>query len=257
MRIRPGVELAGLSDVGCQRENNEDRYAYWEPASEQQFKQRGRLAVVADGMGGYEGGQEASRIAVEVIEDVYANTPGSDIQALLITGFHLAHHRIQEHAREHPELLGMGTTCTAIALLDKLLYYAHVGDSRLYLVRDSRIFRLTRDHSYVGRLIENGVISQEEAESHPQRHILTAAMGAGAVIAPDNPDQPIQLMAGDVLVLCTDGLWSLLTDSEIIRTVEDAAPSDACKALVEIAKKRGGPDNITVEVLRISADSAK
>jgi protein phosphatase len=82
-------------------------------------------------------------------------------------------------------------------------------------------------------------------------------MGAGAVIAPDNPDQPIQLMAGDVLVLCTDGLWSLLTDSEIIRTVEDAAPGDACQALVEIAKKRGGPDNITVEVLRISADSAK
>jgi protein phosphatase len=82
-------------------------------------------------------------------------------------------------------------------------------------------------------------------------------MGAGAVIAPDNPDQPIQLMAGDVLVLCTDGLWSLLTDSEIIRTVKDVAPSDACRDLVEIAKKRGGPDNITVEVLRISADSAK
>ena len=82
-------------------------------------------------------------------------------------------------------------------------------------------------------------------------------MGAGAVIAPDNPDQPVQLIAGDVLVLCTDGLWSLLTDSEIIRTVKDVAPGDACQALVEIAKKRGGPDNITVEVLRISADSAK
>src|SRR4029077_7248650 len=121
MRIRPGVELAGLSDVGCQRENNEDRYAYREPASEQQFKQRGRLAVVADGMGGYEGGQEASRIAVEVIEDVYANTPGRDIQALLITGFHLGNNRIPGHAREHPELLGMGTPCTAIALLNKLL----------------------------------------------------------------------------------------------------------------------------------------
>src|ERR1700747_1231067 len=100
MRIRPGVELAGLRDVGCQREDNEERYAVWEPASEEQFQQRGRLAIVADGMGGYEGGQEASRIAVEVIEDVYANAPGSDIQALLITGFNLAHPRIQEHARE-------------------------------------------------------------------------------------------------------------------------------------------------------------
>jgi serine/threonine protein phosphatase PrpC len=141
-------------------------------------------------------------------------------------------------------------------LLNKLLYYAHVGDSRLYLVRDSKIFRLTRDHSYVGRLIENGVISPEEAESHPQRHILTAAMGAGTVIAPDNPEQPIQLTAGDVLVLCTDGLWSLVTDSEIVRAVKEA-PRDACHTLVEIAKKRGGPDNITLEVLRISADSQK
>jgi protein phosphatase len=257
MGIRPGVELAGLSDVGCQRENNEDRYAYWEPTSEEQFQQKGRLAIVADGMGGYEGGQEASRIAVEVIEEVYANTPGNDLQALLVAGFHLAHHRIQEHAREHPELLGMGTTCTAIALLGNLLYYAHVGDSRLYVVRDSRISRLTRDHSYVGRLIESGALSQEEAESHPQRHILTAAMGAGAVIAPDNPDQPIQLIAGDVLVLCTDGLWSLVTDSEIIRAVKDKAPPDACRTLVEIAKQRGGPDNITVEVLRISGDGEK
>src|ERR1700747_3800557 len=100
MQIRAGVVLAGLCDVCCHGENNEDRYAYGEPASEEQFQQRGRLAIVADGMGGYEGGQEASRIAVEVIEDVYANAPGSDIQALLITGFNLAHPRIQEHARE-------------------------------------------------------------------------------------------------------------------------------------------------------------
>jgi serine/threonine protein phosphatase PrpC len=257
MRIRPGIELAGLSDVGCQRENNEDRYAYWEPASEEQFQQKGRLAIVADGMGGYEGGQEASRIAVEVIEDVYGNTQGSDPQALLIAGFHLAHHRIQEYAAEHPDLLGMGTTCTAIAMLGHLLYYAHVGDSRLYLVRDSKISRLTRDHSYVGRLIENGMISPEEAESHPQRHILTAAMGAGAVIAPDAPEQPIQLEPGDVLVLCTDGLWSLLSESEIIRTVKDSPPSDACRDLVEMAKQHGGPDNITVQVVRVTTADAK
>jgi serine/threonine protein phosphatase PrpC len=176
MRIRPGVELASLSDIGCQRENNEDQYAYWEPANDEEFARKGRLAIVADGMGGHEGGQEASRIAVESIQEVFAETPDADAQSLLLTGFQIAHERILDYAAGHPELHGMGTTATAIALLGNQLYYAHVGDSRLYLVRGANISRLTHDHSYVGRLVQNGVISAEEAETHPQRHILTAAL---------------------------------------------------------------------------------
>jgi protein phosphatase len=254
MRIRPGIELASLSDVGCQRENNEDRYSYWEPEGDEQFQRTGRLAIVADGMGGYEGGQEASRIAVEVIEKVYGEARYGDPQILLLEGFREAHQRIQEHANQHPELQGMGTTCTAIAVVGNRLYYAHVGDSRLYLVHDSEISRLTRDHSYVGRLVQNGIISLEEAEAHPQRHILTAAMGAGAEISPDCSPQPISLEMGDVLLLCTDGLWSLVSDSELQNAVAGSKPSDACGKLVEIAKERGGADNITVQVLRVGAD---
>jgi protein phosphatase len=146
----------------------------------------------------------------------------------------------------------MGTTCTAIVLLDHQLYYAHVGDSRLYLVRDSSISRLTHDHSYVTRLVDNGIIRAEEAESHPQRHILTAALGAGNSVTPDSPPEPISLKPADQLVLCTDGMWGLLSDQEILELAAGKNVEDISKALVETAKKRGGPDNITVQVLRLS-----
>jgi protein phosphatase len=242
-----------MSDIGCQRENNEDQLAYWEPAADEDFARKGRLAIVADGMGGHEGGQEASRIAVDSIREVFAETPEADVQSLLLAGFQIAHERILSYAAAHPELHGMGTTATAIVLLDNQLYYAHVGDSRLYLVRDSTISRLTHDHSYVGRLVENGVISAEEAETHPQRHILTAALGAGTEISPETPQHPIALQHGDALVLCTDGLWSLLSDHEIQGIVTSNGPAEASRALIKLAKDRGGPDNITVQVLRLDA----
>jgi PPM family protein phosphatase len=252
MRVRPGVELASLSDVGCQRENNEDRYSYWEPANDLEFPIKGRLAIVADGMGGYEGGQEASRIAVEAIEEVYANGALGNPRSWLLEGFQAAHQRIQGYADKYPDLQGMGTTSTAMALIDHQLYYAHVGDSRLYLVRGSSISRLTHDHSYVSRLVENGVLRAEEAESHPQRHILTAALGAGASVTPDCPAEPVKLEPGDVLVLCTDGLWGLLTESEIQTAVAGKTAAEICDHLVDTAKRRGGPDNITMQVLRIN-----
>lgn len=252
MRIREGIEVAGLSDVGCQRENNEDSYAYWEPASDAEYEHKGRLAIVADGMGGHEGGQEASRIAVEAVQKVYAETPDSNPQALLAAAFREAHERIRSYAAKHPELRGMGTTATAIVVLSHHLYYSHIGDSRLYLVRAGQVSRLTRDHSYVGRLVEDGVISSEEAEMHPQRHILTAALGTGQEFTPDVPAHAIALEAGDVLVLCTDGLWGQVSEHEVGQAVLENSPGEACRLLVKMAKDRGGPDNITVQVLRVA-----
>jgi len=252
MRIREGIEVAGVSDVGCQRHNNEDAYAYWEPGSDLEFERKGRLAIVADGMGGHEGGQEASRIAVEAVQEVYAGTPEGNPQSLLAAAFREAHERIHGYATRHPDLRGMGTTATAIVVLpNKRLYYSHVGDSRLYLVRAGQVSRLTHDHSYVSRLVENGVITSEEAEMHPQRHILTAALGTGPEFSPDMPEHPISLEAGDVLVLCTDGLWGLVADQEVGEAVMTNSPAEACRVLVEMAKDRGGPDNITVQVLRV------
>ncbi len=251
MQIRPGIELAALTDLGCQRENNEDRYSYWEPDSEQQFAAKGRLISVADGMGGYEGGQEASRIAIESVEEAYARAAGSDVQSALLAGFRAAHQKIQNYTLSHPALEGMGTTCTSAAVLGRMLYFAHVGDSRLYLVRDGVITRLTQDHSYVSRLVAHGVISSEEAEFHPQRHILTAALGAGSEVEPDVPAVPVELRPGDRLVLCTDGLWGVVGDEQIKKAVSSESPSAACRELVKMARDRGGPDNITLQVAQI------
>jgi protein phosphatase len=256
MQIRPGVEVASLSDIGCQRQNNEDALSYWEPQSEEKFRRKGRLALVADGMGGYEGGQEASRLAADTIREVFDHDPSSDPRDSLLTGFREAHEKIRKYAEAHPELQGMGTTCTALVLNEFRLSYAHVGDSRLYLLRGDSISRLTRDHSYVGRLVESGVLSSDEAEHHPQRHILTAALGAGGEVAADTPASPVVLEDRDVLVLCTDGLWGAVQDAEILKLVSGHNASAACTELVKLARKRGGPDNITVQVLRLFSNGS-
>ena len=251
MIVKPGVEVASLSDVGCQRANNEDSYLYWEPDGEEEFQRKGRLAVIADGMGGHQGGQEASRMAVETVRQVYDQVFSGDPQAALVESFAAAHARIQGFAEQHPAFHGMGTTCTAFVVLGRQLYFAHVGDSRLYLVRDQRILRLTRDHSYVGRLVENGIVRAQDAENHPQRHILTAALGAGTDAVVDGAERGMPLQDADDLLLCTDGLWSVVTENELETLVSGNSPAESCAALVELARQRGGPDNITVQVLRV------
>jgi PPM family protein phosphatase len=249
---RAGIEVASLTDIGRQRVNNEDSHFYWEPESDEDFRRKGRLAVVADGMGGYEGGQEASRLAVETVRSVYDNAFGANPQDALIGAFQSAHQNIQRFAVEHPQFYGMGTTCTALSIVERQLYFAHVGDSRLCLIRGDSITRLTRDHSYVGRLVESGIVRSEDAESHPQRHILTAALGSGRDVTPHIPEHPVPLEEGDCLLLCTDGLWGLVGDPELSTVVQTNPPAEACQKLVALALERGGPDNITAMVLRIS-----
>jgi serine/threonine protein phosphatase PrpC len=263
MKVRTGIEVSSLSDIGCVRTNNEDSFGYWEPEDDQQFLRKGRLAVVADGMGGYEGGQEASRLAVETLMRVYRDFEGADPQAALIEALQTAHDQIREYSFAHPELRGMGTTCTAAAIVrtngraadlgaqHEELYFVHVGDTRLYLIRDGQITRVTRDHSYVGRLVESGMITAEDAEHHPQRNILTAALGTNPDLIMDSPTQPEPLRPDDVLLICSDGLWGQMRDAEILEAVENKNAEQAGRELIELARKRGGPDNITVEIMRL------
>ena len=252
MKVRPGVEVSGQSDIGCQRENNEDSFGYFEPEDDEQFLRKGRLAIVADGMGGYEGGQEASHLAVETVSTFYRDRNGTDPQQLLNEALQAAHERVRQYGFAHPKLRGMGTTCTAIVVVGNALHYVHVGDTRLYLVRDGQIHQITRDHSYVGRLVESGVISREEAEKHPQRNILTAALGTSADLIMEAPEHPAALQPGDVLVVCSDGLWGQMQDAEILQAVANKSPEEAGRELIELARERGGPDNITVQILRVS-----
>src|SRR5215813_11051193 len=230
MRIRPGVEIAAVTDVGCQRENNEDSYGYWESDDDAVFARLGRLAIVADGMGGHEGGQVASHIAVDAIQESYANTAATDPQLALVTALTEAHRRIQQRAREDANLQGMGTTCTAFAIVGSKLHYAHVGDSRLYLMRNGSLRVLSRDHSLVARLIETGLIREEDAESHPQKHVLTAALGVSDGIEPDAPAQPLSLQNSDVVLICTDGLWGQLTEKELREILVSQKPAQACQS---------------------------
>jgi protein phosphatase len=189
----------------------------------------------------------------------YRDFAGGDPQQALNAALQAAHDRVRRYSFAHPELRGMGTTCTAAAIVGQTqggaqydaLYYAHVGDSRLYLIRDRQIKRLTRDHSYVGRLVESGAISPEEAETHPQRNILTAALGADPDLVVDAPAQPEPLRAEDVILICSDGLWGVVRDPELLAAVENKSAEQAVRELIQLARERGGPDNITVSVLRL------
>jgi serine/threonine protein phosphatase PrpC len=253
MKIRPGVELASLTDVGCQRENNEDSFGYWEPANDADFPTFGRLAIVADGMGGHEGGQIASRLAVETLTKAYAETTLPDPQKRLLGALKDAHRCIQERAKQDPHLNSMGTTCTALALIDTRLYFVHVGDSRLYLLREGKLRILSHDHTLISQLLEKGLIRPEQAQDHPQKHVLTSALGVpGEEIEIDAPPNALPLQKSDILMICTDGLWGQIEPNEIEQALASQLPNAACRLLVDLAKKRGGPDNITLQVLRIN-----
>jgi protein phosphatase len=263
MKVRAGIEVSSQSDIGCLRQNNEDSFGYWEPDDDGEFLRKGRLAVVADGMGGYEGGQEASRIAVERMIAGYRDFGGDDPREALVQALQSAHEEIRNYSFAHAELRGMGTTCTAIAIVKGRegpsgegaqygsFFYVHVGDTRLYLIREGKITRITRDHSYVERLIEAGMITQEQADVHPQRNILTSAVGTNPDLFMDAPEQPQPLFPKDVLVICSDGLWGQVRDAEILNAVRNKSPEQAGRELIELARERGGPDNITVQILRL------
>ena len=251
MIVRPGIELANLTDPGCVRERNEDYYCYLEPDDDEAFRTHGRLVVVADGMGGHEGGELASGIAVEKVRDTWSGGTG-DPSDLLIAALSNAHSAIQEYAIEHPEFAGMGTTCTAVALIGNLLYYGHVGDTRLYLIRNGAIRRLTHDHSLVQKLVDSGVITEEQAAEHPDRNVLVSALGMHGAVAVDVPEAGVPLEPGDTLLVCTDGLHGLVKDAEMLDAVTRCEPRQACQELVQLAKDRGGPDNITVQIVRLA-----
>jgi protein phosphatase len=251
MLIRPGIELANLTDVGCHRAHNEDYYCYAEPRDDEAFREKGRLAIVADGMGGHEGGQVASAIAVETVRDTYLSCVDGDPRAALSRAFENAQAAIHAYVVKHPELAGMGTTCTCAVLRGGQLFYGHVGDSRLYLMRGSTISRITDDHSYVARMVRAGLITEAAAATHPQRNVLTAALGMESAVPVDLSEAPLALEPGDLLLLSTDGLHGLVTDHELLTIATTNPPAAACRAMLDLAKERGGFDNITVQILRV------
>ncbi|MGD8394454.1 MAG: Stp1/IreP family PP2C-type Ser/Thr phosphatase [Candidatus Eiseniibacteriota bacterium] len=242
--------LAGRSDIGCRRANNEDAHGYFvDRAAPHRC-----LLVVCDGMGGASAGEVASATALAAVRDHFLATAGDgnqrgDSSALLTAAIQRANHEIHERSQRDFHLAGMGTTCTA-ALLDRLdLTIGHVGDSRAYVVRTGIITQLTRDHSLAEAMRRSG--EGDEERTRNARNILTRSLGNSAEVNVDIARELPTVQDGDVLVLCSDGLSNPVRTDEICAIVSEHEPGQACRRLIELARERGGPDNITVIVARV------
>lgn len=246
------VQANFLSDAGCLRATNQDCGVLCEPHDDRALRLRGHLALVADGLGGHAGGATASRLAVETIEQTYFDTHASEPHAALQAAFHAANRAIFQAARKTFDLFGMGTTCTALAVCGRRAYCAHVGDSRLYLLRDGAIYLMSEDHSAVMDLVRRGVLHRNDARQHADRNVLLRALGTRRSVEVTCWDKPFPVCAGDVFVLSSDGLHDLVADAEIQTLAQATEPSAACAALIALAKERGGHDNITVGVVRLA-----
>ncbi|MDX1384164.1 MAG: Stp1/IreP family PP2C-type Ser/Thr phosphatase [Thermoanaerobaculia bacterium] len=249
----PGRRLAVAAhfrtDVGCTREINEDSIAFFD-ADGSSARSAGVVAVVADGMGGHSAGEVASRIATDTVGSVYFDTDG-DPRTALLRAFAEANRRIYDAAQASPDREGMGTTCTALALRDGRAWAVHVGDSRIYLLRGGELYRMTEDDSVVGDMVRKGLISSEEARHHADKNVILRALGTRPEVETSAWEKPFQLRAGDRFVLSTDGLHDLVSDAELRDALLGAEPAAACAGLVELAKKHGGYDNITVGIVAI------
>ena len=233
------AEKAALTDVGRQRQSNEDSYLEREP-----------LFAVADGMGGARAGEVASRMAVEAFE---STAPGDGPEEQLRGVAREANRRIYEMAQSDSEHAGMGTTLTAAMVAGRDVAVGHVGDSRLYRFRDGKLERLTEDHSLVEELVRQGRITPEEAETHPQRSIITRALGP-------EPDVDVETFThtgrgGDVYLICSDGLSGMVPEEEMVAILDQSLSlKEAAYRLVDAANEAGGKDNITVVLFRLESD---
>lgn len=234
------------TDTGKVRAGNEDYMECFKSSF-------GDVFVVCDGMGGHEGGEIASRLAVTTIKQVIVNNPNnlSGTQSIIEEAISVANKAILLKAQEIPQLKGMGTTCVILVIKDHKAYWGHIGDSRLYLLRQNTLYRMTKDHSFVQGLVDQGLLKWEEAENHPRKNEITKALGIYEKIDPDVNMKPLGLYKGDKFLLCSDGLSGPVPEEEIKEMLSKFSVIDASNALVEKANSYGGPDNITVQVIEV------
>lgn len=210
------------------------------------------LFVVCDGMGGYVGGAKASEIATKNIIEYFSREPDSVPQNALRAALEFANIQIYGTAQVNPELKGMGTTCTVLVENGGLVYIAHVGDSRIYISTDKKLYRLTKDHSYVQSLVDAGQITDAQMETHPRKNELTKALGISEDVKVEVASQPIFAKKGDKFLLCTDGLCGLITDKLILSTINSGIElEETVNELISLAERAGGHDNISVDLIEI------
>jgi len=240
------IEYCSRSDQGRVRTSNEDSCV---------ANIKSKIFLVADGMGGHAAGEIASQIAASAVEAVLSTgEPDLNMEALLQAAVKTANTRVYETQKLKPECRGMGSTLTALTFQDNRYYVAQVGDSRAYLFRDGSLIQLTRDHSLVWPLFEGGVITKDDIARHPQKNLITRSIGTHSEVEADM--QSGAALEGDIFLLCSDGLTDVLSDQDILHILSSGERSvrGICDALVSAANSGGGPDNVTVVIIRLAPD---
>ena len=242
------MKTFSMTVIGRKREINQD-YVF---ATDETIGNLPNLLVVADGMGGHRAGDFASRFTVEVLAEEVQNSKETHPEQILGNAIQTANERLMEEAAKDSRLEGMGTTLVAATILDHVLYFANVGDSRLYLI-NKEIRQLSKDHSMVEEMVRLGGLTEEEAKHHPDKNIITRAMGVKDKVEPDFFEY--RLKGGDTILMCSDGLTNMVDDDEIFQIVKSARDIvEAVETLIQRANENGGSDNIGIVLAQPYAD---
>ncbi len=259
------LTVAATSHPGIRGKNNEDRYGVSAYQTTHSKRIPSVLAVVADGIGGHLAGEVAAEMAVDVITQIVAESDADQPVEVLRSAFIHAGEAIRVAAQKNPAYYSMGTTCSAAWVIGEHLYIATVGDSRIYLLRGSRIQQLSTDHTWVQEAVNKGVLNREQAQGHLNAHVIRRFLGSRKQVVPDlrlrwqsnggdtiaESNQGASLNPGDILLLCTDGLTDLVADTEILRILDANPLQTALDTLIQLANQRGGHDNITAVALKV------
>ena len=262
---RSHIYAAAITHPGMSGKNNEDNYAVSAHVLSETDPTASTFAIVADGVGGHKAGEVASEIAVETISRIISESDAVNPQEILEYAIAHASDSVHQQSVSGDDQKGMGSTCCCVWIIGNRLYTSSVGDSRIYLVRDGQIRQITVDHTWIQEAIEHGILTKDQAKGHPRAHIIRRYLGSKNPVMPDfrlklHPDetdeqalanQGMQLLSGDHLLLCSDGLTDLVDDAEIQEMLQKNTLEAAIQNLVDLANERGGHDNITIITLKV------
>jgi len=249
------INYFGASDIGLVRTENQDCFGKFPKDNLNIYQRKGVLFIVADGMGGHSDGKEASQTAVDVVSREYYSFASEVIASALLYAFKTANFKINQSSQESLQFRKKGTTCSALVLENDKAHIAHVGDSKIYKISDGNVIQFTNDHTEVGEMVRKKIISEEEAKNHPSKSVLIRAMGIESDLEVELIEN-ILITNGDCFVLCSDGL-AKVTPEEIKQIVLSNSEEEACKKLISLANERGGHDNVTVQVIKISGKNVE
>lgn len=244
------VTYGAKTDLGRVRENNEDKFEVHQPEDPRLLALRGHVYIVCDGMGGHNAGQIASELACKTFLDVYYNHPAADAQVAARAAVEAANRFVRQVGLAIPSRRGMGTTLTALILLQDQALWVQVGDSRGYVLREGTIRQVTPEHTWIDQAIRSGMLTPEEAATHPYQHVITRAIGTEDAVEADLVLEPVH--EGDLFLLCSDGLTNHVSDEALRQAMGEFGPSEACWRLVGSALADGGSDNCTVVIVRVN-----